>query len=168
DVGYGEIVGLVGESGSGKTMTTLSVLGLLPSRRSKVQGEILFEARDLLGLSTQELRRIRGRDIGTVFQDPASSLHPTIPVGRQVAEVLEAHGIAHGRAAEERAISLLRDVRIPDATQRAHAYPFELSGGMQQRVLMAIALACDPKLLLADEPTTALDVTVQAQILEML
>ncbi len=164
----GETVGLVGESGSGKTMTALSILGLVPPPGRIVAGEILFRGRDLVALSTRELRAIRGREIAMIFQEPASALNPVFTVGQQIAEVLRAHAGLARSAARERAIERLAEVGIPDPETRAHAYPHELSGGQRQRAMIAMAIACGPHLLLADEPTSALDVTVQDGILDLL
>ncbi|SHN04611.1 ABC transporter ATP-binding protein [Cryptosporangium aurantiacum] len=164
----GQTVGLVGESGCGKSVTSLAIMGLLPKRGVQVGGTALFEGVDLLTLPTNQMRDRRGRDIGMVFQDPLSSLNPVIPIGRQVTEVLERHrGMRKGEAKAE-AVELLTAVGIPDPQRRLKDYPHHLSGGMRQRALIAIALACRPRLLIADEPTTALDVTVQAQILALL
>ena len=164
----GQTVGLVGESGCGKSVTSLAIMGLLPSRGVQVGGEARFEDVDLLKLSVKQMRDRRGRDIGMVFQDPLSSLNPVIPIGLQVTEVLRRHrGMGRGEAKAE-AASLLTSVGIPDPERRLKDYPHMLSGGMRQRALIAIALACRPRLLIADEPTTALDVTVQAQILALL
>jgi oligopeptide/dipeptide ABC transporter ATP-binding protein len=166
-VADGEVLGIVGESGSGKTMTLLALLGLLPPR-VRVRGAVRFRGRDLLTLSEPELRKLRGAEIAVVFQDPMSSLNPVQRVGDQVAEQLRAHrGLDRGAAAK-RAIELLERVGIPHAASRARSYPHELSGGMRQRVMIAAALSCEPALLLADEPTTALDVTIQAEILALL
>jgi peptide/nickel transport system ATP-binding protein len=164
----GQTVGLVGESGCGKSVTSLAIMGLLPSRGAHVGGEALFDGVDLLKLPENELRDRRGREIGMVFQDPLSSLNPVVPIGRQVTEVLERHRGMHRGEAREEATSLLNQVGIPDPQRRLKEYPHLLSGGMRQRVMIAIALACRPRLLIADEPTTALDVTVQAQILDLL
>ena len=164
----GETVGLVGESGSGKSVTSLAVMGLLPSRGVRVAGQVLFEDVDLLRLSRDRMRDIRGRDIAMVFQDPMSSLNPVVPIGIQVTEVLERHQDMDSDAARTAATDLLDRVGIPDPTRRLREYPHQLSGGMRQRALIAMALACRPRLLIADEPTTALDVTIQAQILELL
>jgi peptide/nickel transport system ATP-binding protein len=168
DVEAGETVGLVGESGCGKSVTSLAVMGLLPRRGVQVSGQVLFEGNDLLTYSQNELREIRGRDIAMVFQDPQTSLNPVLTIGRQVTEVLERHRDLHGKQADAEAASLLEQVGIPDPGRRLRDYPHQLSGGMRQRAMIAMALACRPRLLIADEPTTALDVTIQAQILELL
>jgi oligopeptide/dipeptide ABC transporter ATP-binding protein len=165
----GARLGVVGESGCGKSVTALSILRLLPSPPGRiVGGQILFEGRDLLTVSEQEVRALRGKSIAMVFQEPMTSLNPVYTVGRQVAEVLTLHEGLARRAARERAIELLKMVGIPAPEQRVDSYPHELSGGMRQRVMIAMAIACRPKLLIADEPTTALDVTIQAQILDLL
>ncbi len=169
DVGAGKIVGLVGESGSGKTVSSLAILRLLPSPPAQiVGGSIRFDGRDLLDMDFDELRRIRGRDIAMVFQDPLASLDPSFTVGYQLIEAIRLHEKVSRAAARDRAARLLEDVHIPDPVQRLSAYPHQLSGGMRQRVMIAMALSCHPRLLIADEPTTALDVTVQAQIVELL
>ena len=168
DVQPGQVVGLVGESGCGKSVTSLAIMGLLPKRAVEVGGEVLFEGRDLLTTPLDELREMRGRDIAMVFQDPMTSLNPVVPVGLQVTEVLRRHVGLDGDAARDEAEQLLRRVGIPDPRRRLKDYPHQLSGGMRQRALIAIALACKPRLLIADEPTTALDVTIQAQVLELL
>jgi peptide/nickel transport system permease protein len=168
-VARGEILGIVGESGAGKSLTSLSLMRLLPSPPFQITAEaISFEGRDLLGMSLTEMRHIRGNDIAMIFQDPMSALNPAHTVGAQVAEVVRIHEGASRRAAWRRAVELLGRVGIPDPEHRAKSYPHEFSGGMRQRVMIAVALACSPKLLIADEPTTALDVTVQAQILDVL
>jgi len=168
DVEPGQTVGLVGESGCGKSVTSLAIMGLLPSRGAVVTGSVRFEGTELLKLSDRQMRDRRGRDLGMVFQDPLSSLNPVIPIGVQVAEVLERHrGMQRKRALRD-SEELLRRVGIPDPRRRLDEYPHQLSGGMRQRALIAIALACAPRLLIADEPTTALDVTIQAQILALL
>ncbi|MEV5446940.1 ABC transporter ATP-binding protein, partial [Streptomyces sp. NPDC052644] len=164
----GQTVGLVGESGCGKSVTSLAVMGLLPKRGNRVTGEVLFEGTDLLKLRPDDLRDRRGRDIGMIFQDPLSSLNPVIPIGVQVAEVLERHRGMDRRKALREARELLDAVGIPDPDRRLTEFPHQISGGMRQRALIAIALACKPRLLIADEPTTALDVTIQAQILTLL
>jgi peptide/nickel transport system ATP-binding protein len=164
----GQTVGLVGESGCGKSVTSLAIMGLLPRRGNQVSGRVFFEDSDLLRLSRGELRDRRGRDIGMIFQDPLSSLNPVIPIGLQVAEVLQRHQGKDRGEAERGARDLLDAVGIPDPARRLKEYPHQISGGMRQRALIAIALACRPRLLIADEPTTALDVTIQAQILTLL
>jgi len=168
EVAPGRALGIVGESGSGKTVAALGVMGLAGLQGATVSGEVLFGGRDLLDASDDELRRLRGNEIAMIFQDPLSSLHPFYRVGRQIAEAIRAHRDVSREAARTRAVELLALVEIPDALRRVDAYPHELSGGMRQRAMIAMALANDPKLLIADEPTTALDVTVQAQILELL
>jgi peptide/nickel transport system ATP-binding protein/oligopeptide transport system ATP-binding protein len=169
DVNAGEVVGIVGESGSGKSVTALSIMGLLPQPPGRVAaGEIQFDGRDLLKLSAAEMRKVRGGTIGMVFQEPMSSLNPVFTIGDQVIETIRAHEGGGSRAARERAIEMLAKVGIPSPERRIDDYPHQLSGGMRQRVMIAMALACSPKLLLADEPTTALDVTIQAQILDLL
>jgi peptide/nickel transport system ATP-binding protein len=168
DVAAGETVGIVGESGSGKSVTSLAALGLLRRRGVEIGGSVQFEGEELLTLSDDELRHRRGRDIAMVFQDPMSSLNPVLTVGRQITEILTRHrGMSRGEARDE-ATRLLESVGIGDARRRLGSYPHQLSGGMRQRVMIAMALACAPRLLIADEPTTALDVTISAQILELL
>ena len=164
----GTTLGIVGESGCGKSMLLRSILGVLPRRSAEVDGRILFEGRDLRAMASGELRQILGRDIGYVAQDPMTSLNPVLTVGQQVAEVMRCHLGLTRSAARSEVLELLRLVGISEAERRLSQYPHELSGGMRQRVSIAAALACGPKLLLADEPTTALDVTVQAQVLQLL
>jgi len=168
-VGRGECVGLVGESGCGKSVTALSILRLVADPPGRiVAGEVLFEGRDLLGLSDGEMRGVRGADISMVFQEPMTSLHPALTVGFQIAEAVRAHRPVGEAEAWQRAVEMLRRVQIPSPEERARDYPHQLSGGMRQRAMIAMALACEPQLLIADEPTTALDVTIQAQIMELL
>lgn len=164
----GQVVGLVGESGSGKSVTSLAVMGLLPGRGVHVGGSVRFEGRELVGAPQRDLADMRGRDMAMVFQDPMSSLNPVVPVGLQVTEVLRRHTDLGREGARAEAEDLLRKVGIPDPRRRLKDYPHQMSGGMRQRALIAIALACKPRLLIADEPTTALDVTIQAQVLELL
>jgi oligopeptide/dipeptide ABC transporter ATP-binding protein len=164
----GESLALVGESGSGKSMSALSILGLLPKPGRVTSGEARFEGRDLLTLPANDLRKVRGRGIGIVFQDPATSLNPVLTIGRQITEGLREHLQMTDAARRNRAIELLALVGIPDAKNRLASYPHEFSGGQRQRVLIAMAIACEPSLLIADEPTTALDATIQAQIVELL
>lgn len=165
----GETLGLVGESGCGKSMTALSIMGLLPVPPARVVGgEIRLNGRDLTKLSDRQMQAVRGKDVSLIFQDPMSSLNPVMTVGQQLAEVITRHTDLRGKAARARALDLLDRVKIPDARRRLDTYPHELSGGMNQRVVIAMAIACEPKLLIADEPTTALDVTIQAQILTLL
>jgi oligopeptide transport system ATP-binding protein len=168
DIAPGETLGIVGESGCGKSVTSLALLGILPRAGRVTSGRAMFEGRDLLTLSDRELRRIRGKDAAMIFQDPMTSLNPVLTVGRQIRESLEAHLDLDKSAARRRVVELLDQVGIPSAAQRLNDYPHQFSGGMRQRVMIAMALACEPKLLIADEPTTALDVTIQAQILELL
>ncbi|MCS4095786.1 ABC transporter ATP-binding protein [Rhizobium sp. BK176] len=163
----GEMLAIVGESGSGKSLTALGLMGLLP-RHAKAGGQIRFDGRDLVGLQERDLRRIRGRDIAMIFQEPMTSLNPVLTIGDQIIEVLRIHEDLSRRQARERAVALLDLVSIPDARRRIDEYPHQLSGGMRQRVMIAIAVACNPKLLIADEATTALDVTIQAQVLQLL
>ncbi|MEM1249327.1 MAG: ABC transporter ATP-binding protein [Acidobacteriota bacterium] len=167
-VASGETLALVGESGSGKSMTALSLLQLVPEPGRIEGGRIRFDGQELLALDKQGIRGVRGNRIAMIFQEPMSSLNPVLTIGEQVAEPIQLHRDVERNEALERAGELLRRVAIPDAEQRLNAYPHELSGGMRQRVMIAMALACEPELILADEPTTALDVTVQAQILSLL
>jgi peptide/nickel transport system ATP-binding protein len=168
EVDRGRTLGIVGESGSGKTVSSLTTLGLTRGQGARVSGRILFEGRDLVSLSEAELRTIRGNDIAMIFQDPLSSLHPFFKVGVQLVEAVRAHQDVSKATARSRAVELLGLVGIPDPARRVDEYPHEFSGGMRQRAMIAMALANEPKLLIADEPTTALDVTVQAQILALL
>ena len=165
----GEVLALVGESGSGKSVTSLSILGLIPEPAGfQAGGEILFRGREISGLPEKERRRLRGKEISLIFQDPMNALNPVMTCGDQVAEGLRLHQGLGRAEARDQALALFRDVGIPDPERRLGEYPHQMSGGMRQRVVIAIALACGPALLIADEPTTALDVTVQAQILDLL
>ncbi|MBI1823191.1 MAG: ABC transporter ATP-binding protein, partial [Nitrospirae bacterium] len=164
----GKVLGLVGESGSGKSMTSLSVLRLVPPPGKIVSGEILFEGKPLLSLDGESMRRLRGKEISMIFQEPMTSLNPVFTVGEQVAEMLRLHLKMTRREAREKTCDLFKLVGIPSENKRFEEYPHQLSGGMRQRVMIAMAISCNPKLILADEPTTALDVTIQAQILNLL
>ncbi|MFC3126279.1 ABC transporter ATP-binding protein [Pseudoroseomonas globiformis] len=169
DLEAGETLGVVGESGSGKSVHVLSMLGLIPMPPGRIAGgSVLFEGRDLLKLSDRELRRLRGREIGMIFQDPMTSLNPVLSVKTQITEALVTHRLMSRNAANKRAVELLDLVGIPDPHKRVMQYPHQFSGGMRQRVMIAIGIACEPKLLIADEPTTALDVTVQGQVLDLM
>ena len=173
DISYnleaGETLGLVGESGCGKSVSALSVMRLIPWPPGKVMnGEVLFEGEDLLKIDNNEMRSIRGKEIAMVFQEPMTSLNPVLTIGRQLTETMELHLNLDKQGAQQRAVDLLQMVGIPDPDRRLVQYPHQFSGGMRQRVMIAMALSCNPKLLIADEPTTALDVTIQAQILELM
>jgi oligopeptide/dipeptide ABC transporter ATP-binding protein len=167
-VDAGETLCLVGESGSGKSVTAMSILRLVQPPGRIAGGRVLFKGRDLRSLDERGMRDVRGAGIGLVFQEPMTALNPVFTIGSQIEETLAVHGLARGRAARDRAVELLDAVSVPDAARRVHDYPHQLSGGLRQRALIALALACNPSLLVADEPTTALDVTIQAQILELL
>jgi oligopeptide/dipeptide ABC transporter ATP-binding protein len=164
----GESIGIIGESGSGKSMLARTIIGLLPNRRAEVRGSVRFEGRELVGLAEREMQRLRGKEIALVPQDPSRSLNPTIQIGKQIVEAIRVHTDVSAAEAKQRAIELLGLVRMPSASTRFSSYPHQLSGGMRQRVVIAMALSCNPKLLIADEATTALDVTTQAQILDLL
>ena len=169
DLNKGETLAIVGESGSGKSVTTSAIMGLLPKSNTQIKnGEILYKGKDILKFSEKEMQKIRGKEISMVFQDPMSSLNPTMKVGNQIAEGLIKHRGLSKAEAKEKAIELLRKVGIPKPELRVKQYPHQFSGGMRQRVVIAIALACNPEIIIADEPTTALDVTIQAQILELM
>ena len=167
-VEQGKVLGIVGESGSGKTVSMLSVMRLIRDPNAVVEGQVLHRGRDLITLSQREMRSVRGAEIAMIFQDPMTALTPVYRVGWQIAEQVRAHERMSARRARERTIELLREVGIPNASRRADDYPHQFSGGMRQRVMIAMALSCNPSLLIADEPTTALDVTIQAQILELM
>ena len=164
----GELVGIVGESGSGKSVTMMALMGLLDGQGKITADRLMFDGKDLLKLSPKERRKIIGKDIAMIFQDPMTALNPSYTVGFQIEEVLKLHIGLRGKALRERAIELMKIVEIPEPESRLEAYPHQLSGGMSQRVAIAMAIACEPKLLIADEPTTALDVTIQAQIMDLL
>jgi peptide/nickel transport system ATP-binding protein len=168
DVTEGELLGIVGESGSGKTVSLLAVMGLITDPNAAITGSIRFRGRELVGLPPKEMRKLRGREIAMIFQDPMTALTPVYTVGWQIAEQILAHEAISKSAALRRATDLLAEVNIPNPGEAMHRYPHQLSGGMRQRVVIAMALSCNPALLVADEPTTALDVTVQAQILDLL
>jgi len=169
DILPGETLGIVGESGCGKSITAMSIMRLIPSPPGKiVQGEILFKGEDIISMSDEEIRHIRGNEIAMIFQDPMTSLNPVLSINRQLSETLELHMGMNKSQARRRSIELLEMVGIPNAEERVNQYPHQFSGGMRQRVMIAMALSCDPKLLIADEPTTALDVTIQAQILDLM
>jgi oligopeptide transport system ATP-binding protein len=168
-VDKGQTLGIVGESGCGKSVTALSIMGLIPKPPAKIAGgQVLFEGKDLTELNDRQLQNVRGRQIAMIFQDPMTSLNPTFKIGTQITETLRRHYEISKDDARKRAVELLEEVRIPRAAERLDDYPHRFSGGMRQRVMIAIALSCNPKLLIADEPTTALDVTIQAQILDLL
>jgi oligopeptide/dipeptide ABC transporter ATP-binding protein len=168
DIREGETLGIVGESGCGKSVTSLALLGILPRAGRAVAGTAMFQGRDLLQLPDKSLRDVRGKDIAMIFQDPMTSLNPVLTIGKQIREALVTHFDMDADAARKRAVALLDQVGIPGAPSRVRDYPHQFSGGMRQRAMIAMALACKPKLLIADEPTTALDVTIQAQILDLL
>ncbi|WP_407928678.1 MULTISPECIES: ABC transporter ATP-binding protein [Dethiosulfovibrio] len=168
-IGQGEILGIVGETGCGKSVTSRSIMGLIPQPPGKiVEGQVLFQGRDLLTLPDDEMRSVRGCDMAMIFQDPMSSLNPVLKVGFQVEEAIKAHGSVSDTEARSRALEMFRKVNIPDPEKSLGRYPHQFSGGMKQRVMIAMALCCNPKLLIADEPTTALDVSIQAQILSLI
>ncbi|MGB3565612.1 MAG: ABC transporter ATP-binding protein, partial [Priestia megaterium] len=164
----GEVLGIVGESGSGKSVTSESILQLLDEDLTSYDGKILFEGKNLLDMSSKQIQKLRGNEISMIFQDPMSSLNPVMPIGKQIAEVIRLHQKVSKKEAQKKVVELLRLTGIPSPEQRAKEYPHEISGGMRQRIMIAMALACEPKLLIADEPTTALDVTIQAQILDLM
>lgn len=168
DLDEGETLGIVGESGCGKSVTVLSIMRLIPQPPGKiVSGQVIFDGEDLLKVDDEEIRRVRGNKIAMIFQDPMTSLNPVLTIGRQISEALELHLKMSKEAARKRTIELLKMVGIPEAEKRVDDYPHQFSGGMRQRVMIAMALSCNPQLLIADEPTTALDVTIQAQIIDL-
>jgi ABC-type dipeptide/oligopeptide/nickel transport system ATPase component len=167
-IAAGETLGLVGESGSGKSVTAFAILRLLQPPGRVTAGRVLFQGRDLLTLPEREMREVRGAGISLIFQEPMTALNPVMRVGDQIAEAMTVHGMATSAGADAAAVELLEAVRVPDAARRARDYPHQLSGGMRQRVMIAVALACKPPLVIADEPTTALDVTIQAQVLDLM
>jgi peptide/nickel transport system ATP-binding protein len=168
DVHKGEVLGIVGESGCGKSVTSLSIMGLLPKKTSKLTGEVLFQGKDLLKLNEKSLRKMRGNEIAMVFQEPMTSLNPLFKIGNQLEESLRVHQSLTKKQAKDRVIQILKLVGLPRPEELYGEYPHQLSGGMRQRVMIAMAMICDPKVLIADEPTTALDVTIQAQILKLM
>jgi oligopeptide/dipeptide ABC transporter ATP-binding protein len=168
DLDRGQVVGIVGESGSGKSVTAMTILGLTRGKNALFEGEVHYGGRDLLSMSERDLREIRGNEIAMIFQDPMTSLNPVYRVGAQIVEAIVTHDQATKKQAKQRAVELLRQVGIPNPTQRVDDYPHQFSGGMRQRAMIAMALACNPDVLIADEPTTALDVTIQAQIIELI
>ena len=169
DIGAGEVVGIVGESGSGKSITAMSILGLIPIPPGRIEsGQILWKGKDLLQSTQSELRKIRGKEISMIFQDPMTSLNPVYTIGNQIEEMIRTHQSVSKSQAKTKAVDMLKLVGIPRAEQRADDYPHQFSGGMRQRAMIAMALACEPQLLICDEPTTALDVTIQAQVLEVI
>ena len=163
----GQVLGIVGESGSGKSVTAMTMLGLTRAPNTRFEGEVLYKGRDLLKLSEQELREVRGGQIAMIFQDPMTSMNPVYRIGSQIGEMIQSHEKVNKSTARKRTVDLLKQVGIPNAEERVDNYPHEFSGGMRQRAMIAMALACNPDILVADEPTTALDVTIQAQILEL-
>jgi len=167
-VGAGELIGVAGESGSGKSVSMMALMGLIDPPGKWSADQMLFDGHDLLNMTVQQRRKIVGRDVAMIFQDASTSLNPSYPIGFQIREVLKLHMNLRGAELDRRVLDLLEWVEIPDAKNRVHAYPHQLSGGMNQRVMIAMAISCEPKLLIADEPTTALDVTIQAQIMELL
>ena len=168
ELSRGEVLGIVGESGSGKSVTAMTLLGLTRDRNTRFEGEVLYKGRNVLAMNEDELQEVRGNEMSMIFQDPMTSLNPVYTVGAQISEAIRVHERADKNQAKRRAIDLLKQVGIPNADSRVDNYPHEFSGGMRQRIMIAMALSCNPKLLIADEPTTALDVTIQAQILELL
>jgi ABC-type dipeptide/oligopeptide/nickel transport system ATPase component len=168
ELSRGEVLGIVGESGSGKSVTAMTLLGLTRDRNTRFEGEVLYKGRNVLAMNEDELQEVRGNEMSMIFQDPMTSLNPVYSVGAQISEAIRVHERADKNQARRRAIDLLKQVGIPNADSRVDNYPHEFSGGMRQRAMIAMALACNPDVLIADEPTTALDVTIQAQIIELI
>jgi peptide/nickel transport system ATP-binding protein len=168
ELSRGQVLGIVGESGSGKSVTAMTLLGLTKDRNTRFEGEVLYKGRDVLAMNEDELREVRGNEMSMIFQDPMTSLNPVYAVGAQICEAIRIHERADKGQARKRAVDLLKQVGIPNADERVDNYPHEFSGGMRQRAMIAMALACNPDVLIADEPTTALDVTIQAQIIELI
>jgi peptide/nickel transport system ATP-binding protein len=168
ELSRGQVLGIVGESGSGKSVTAMTLLGLTKDRNTRFEGEVLYKGRDVLAMNEDELREVRGNEMSMIFQDPMTSLNPVYTVGAQICEAIRIHERADKGQARKRAVDLLKQVGIPNADERVDNYPHEFSGGMRQRAMIAMALACNPDVLIADEPTTALDVTIQAQIIELI
>src|ERR671936_2116782 len=168
ELSRGQVLGIVGESGSGKSVTAMTLLGLTKDKNTRFEGEVLYKGRNVLAMGEEEIQEVRGNEMSMIFQDPMTSLNPVYTVGAQICEAIQVHERADKRVARARSIELLRQVGIPNADSRVHNYPHEFSGGMRQRAMIAMALACNPDVLIADEPTTALDVTIQAQIIELI
>jgi len=168
ELSRGQVLGIVGESGSGKSVTAMTLLGLTRDRNTRFEGEVLYKGRNVLAMNEDELQEVRGNEMSMIFQDPMTSLNPVYTVGKQISEAIRVHERADKNQAKRRAIDLLKQVGIPNADSRVDNYPHEFSGGMRQRAMIAMALACNPDVLIADEPTTALDVTIQAQIIELI
>src|SRR5213078_1723337 len=168
ELARGEVLGIVGESGSGKSVTAMTLLGLTKEKNTRFEGEVLYKGRNVLAMNEDELQEVRGNEMSMIFQDPMTSLNPVYSVGAQICEAIRVHERADKNQARRRAIDLLKQVGIPNADSRVNNYPHEFSGGMRQRAMIAMALACNPDVLIADEPTTALDVTIQAQILDLI
>src|SRR6478609_5778778 len=167
-LGRGEVLGIVGESGSGKSVTSMTLLGLTRDKNTRFEGEVLYKGRDVLSMNEEELQQVRGNEMAMIFQDPMTSLNPVYTIGAQICEAIQVHESVDKQAATRRSVELLRQVGIPNPESRVDDYPHQFSGGMRQRAMIAMALSCNPDILIADEPTTALDVTIQAQIIELI